>query len=195
MRWGAVARRCVAAVAALALLGGCGGSSGSPSLSGAVYAPPGYRHYHGPGLSLIFPAGWRQSPYRTDATHSGTTFVSPGPTPVEAAYPRIETELSAPRASFPPPEDFANFIANLRDETTTPLPSRTMLADAVSVASAKVPGASQASLVTVLGPGPRRERDLVALTPRGVIELSVAWYPANQPLDPNAVIDSLRLGG
>ena len=78
---------------------------------------------------------------------------------------------------------------------TTTLPSKAALANRVTVASVKLPGATEASLVNVLGPGPRHERDLVALTRAGVIELSVAWYPANEPLDPNAVIDSLRLQG
>jgi hypothetical protein len=197
--WRSRAARAALAAAAclvvLVVLAGCGGSSGGPSLSGAVTVPRGYSTYRGPGFSLISPAGWRQTPYRTDATHRGTSFVPPGPTPADAAYPLIETELSSPRSSFPPVQDFANFIADLRDEPTTVLPSGQPLADKVTVAAAKVPGASEAKLVTVLGPGPRHETDLLTLTSEGVIKVKVAWYPANEPVDPTAVIDSFRLRG
>lgn len=189
----AAGRLCTTA-AALGLLTGCGASA-SPSLSGTVDIPKGYSRYQGPGFSLIYPNGWRQGPYRTGATQSGTEFVSPGPTPVDATYPLIETELSTPRASFPPPEEFANFVANLRDETTTTLPDGRQLADAVRVDTAEVPRAIAAKLVTVLGPGPRHELDLVSLTREGVVAVKVAWYPANEPLQPQTIIDSLRLHG
>jgi hypothetical protein len=177
----------------IALLAGCGGSNSSGSLSGPRHVPKGYSVDSGQGYSIIFPTGWRQTPYRTDVTHSGTTFVPPGSTPVDATYPFIETELSAPRSSFPPQQDFASFIGNLRDETTTTLPSGARLADTVTVAAAKVPGASETKRVTVLGPGASHETDLIVLAPVGVIKLTVAWYPAHEPLDPNAVIDSFRL--
>lgn len=122
------------------------------------------------------------------------SIVAPGPTPVDSAYPRIDTELSAAQASFPPGEDFANFIATIEDETTTTLPSGQPLAGEVEVATANVPGATRARLLTVLGPGPRHEQDLIVLDRAGVIALRVAWYPANEPLRPTAVIDSFRLG-
>ncbi|MFZ0041968.1 MAG: hypothetical protein WAK93_11725 [Solirubrobacteraceae bacterium] len=175
----------------LALLAGCGGSSSS--LTGKVQAPKGYEPYRGPGYSIIVPTGWRRSPYRTDATHSGVEFVTPGPTPVNAAYPFVQTLLSTPTATHSADQDFGDLIADLRSEPTTILPSRQALANSVTISTVKVPNASQARLVTLLGPGQRHEQDLVTLTREGVVELSVAWYPANEPLKPTVVIDSLRL--
>ncbi len=186
--------RIVLALTALLLAAGCGSSSSSPSLSGHRVLPRGYAIYRTAGFSFAYPSGWRVSPYRTDSTHGGVSVVPPGPTPVDAAYPRIDTELSAARAAFPPAQDFTSFIENLQGETTFTLPSGEHLADRVSVASVTVPGARSARLATLVGPDQRREQDLVALVPEGVIELKVAWYPANQQLSPDAVIDSLRLG-
>jgi hypothetical protein len=184
-----------APVLALTLLGlsACGGGAPTPSLTGIRVVPRGYAVYRTAGYSFAYPSGWRLSSYRSDPTQGGVSVVPRGPTPVEDAYPRIDTELSSARASFPPPQDFNSFIANLRDETSTKLPSGRALAQKVTVSTVAVPGARAARLVNVLQYGQRRELDLIALTSRGVVELSVRWYPANQQLDPRAVVESLRL--
>ncbi len=181
-----------ALMATLALLTGCGQSS--PSLTGSIDIPNGYSRYHGPGYSLIYPTGWRQSPYQSNPTESGTEFVGPGSTPGNA-YPYIQTELAAPRAGLPAPASFSDFVANLQDEATTILVDGHPIVDAVSVKPVNVPGASEARLVTMLGRGSRHELDLIAHTRAGVVQITVAWFPAHEPLKPRTVIDSLRLTG
>jgi hypothetical protein len=191
-RWTIPTLRLCALAAALLLPTACGGSPG-PSLSGRRIVPQGYAVFHATGFSFAYPAGWRVSPYQSDQDHGGVSIVPPGPTPVDAAYPRIDTELSAARASRPTSLDFRGFIDNIEGETAFKLPDGQPLANRVDVGAVAVPGASAARLATVFGRAGRREQDLVVLGPRGVVELSVAWFPANQQLDPRAVIDSLRL--
>jgi hypothetical protein len=187
--------RRVAPLLAITLTGlsACGGGAPMPSLTGTRVVPHGYSVYRAAGYSFVYPAGWRLRPYRSDPTQGGVSVVPPGPTPADAAYPRIDTELSAARASFPPPQDFDSFIANLKDETSNTLPSGQPLARHVTVSTVRVPRAREARLVHVLGNGQLHEIDLVALTSKGVVEISVRWYPANQQLDPRAVVNSLRL--
>ena len=182
-----------AAAALVVLLAGCGSSSDGPSLTGKVDVPKGYVVYRAAGYSFVVPSGWRSSPYRTSPARSGVQFATPGRTPLGDAYPFVETLLAGPTAGESSSADFADLIADLRAEQTTILPSHQALADNVTVTSVKVPNASQARMVTVLGPGQRHERDLVALTSQGVLELRVAWYPSDEPLTPDVVIDSLRL--
>lgn len=178
---------------ALGLLTACGAQKQSASLSGRRLVPRGYTIYRSQGFTFAYPSGWRLSRYQSDPTQGGVSVVPPGSTPAGDAFPQIDTELSAARASYPPPQDFNTFIANIRDETTFTLPSGQTLARSVSVATVKVPGATAAKLCSVLAPDQRHELALVVLLPKGVIELSVAWYPSNQRLSPQTVIDSLRL--
>lgn len=186
----------LAALLALALIAptACGGGSQAPSLTGTRVVPRGYAVYRAGGYSFAYPAGWRVSPYRSDPTQGGVSVVPPGPTPVEDAYPRIDTERSAVRASFPPGQDFNSFIANLKDEATVALPSGRPIAQQVSISPVQVPRARAARLATVLDYGQLHELDLIALTSGGVVELSVRWYPANEQLRPQTIVDSLRLG-
>jgi hypothetical protein len=185
----------LACLLALALAGAsaCGAAKG-PSLTGARAVPRGYAVYRAAGYSFAYPAGWRSSKYQSDPTQGGVSVAPPGPTPIDDAYPRIDTERSAARASFPPPQDFNSFIANLRDETSVKLPSGRFLAQQVAVSTVTVPGARAARLVNVLDYGQLHELDLIALTSNGVVELSVRWYPANEQLNPRTVVDSFRLG-
>ncbi len=122
----------------------CGGAAKGPSLTGTRVVPRGYAVYRTAGYSFVYPAGWRSSTYQCDPTQGGVSVAPPGPTPIDDAYPRIDTELSAARASFPPPQDFNSFIANLRDETSVKLPSGRCLAQQVTVSSVTVPGARAA---------------------------------------------------
>ena len=81
----------------LSALSACGGGAPTPSLTGTRVVPHGYSIYRAAGYSFAYPAGWRLRPYRSDPTQGGVSVVPPGPTPADAAYPRIDLEAATAR--------------------------------------------------------------------------------------------------
>lgn len=178
---------------------GCG-SAGETALSGPVQTPSGYGSFNGSWYTLMLPKQWPASVTRVDA-HTATMAVVPPGAGTDSAgtakttYQLPRVEIGTIRAAGSSnKQEYDAALARLQKGALLPLPDGHYITGTSTTASVRVPGATEARMVTTVDKSlGLHSISLIVLAPAGATSVQVLWTGQPRLLDPTAIVHSFRL--